>query len=143
MITGMYAALAALMIVALARKVISLRRQHKVALGDGGHQDLLAAIRAHANAVEYLPIGLLLLLLLELSQGPAWLIHLLGSLFIIGRLIHANGVSKAIIGRLIHANGVSKAIITRRIIGMQFTIWLLIIMAVLYLLAFVGIQLPG
>jgi len=129
MITGMYAALAALMIVALARKVISLRRQHKVALGDGGQQDLLAAIRAHANAVEYLPIGLLLLLLLELSQGPAWLIHLLGSLFIIGRLIHANGVSKAII--------------TRRIIGMQFTIWLLIIMAVLNMLAFVGIQLPG
>ena len=72
---------------------------------------------------------LLLLLLLELSQGPAWLIHLLGSLFIIGRLIHANGVSKAII--------------TRRIIGMQFTIWLLIIMAVLNVLAFVGIQLPG
>ena len=129
MITGMYAALAALMIVALARNVISLRRQHKVALGDGGHQDLLAALRAHANAVEYLPIGLLLLLLLELSQGPAWLIHLLGSLFIIGRLIHANGVSKAII--------------TRRIIGMQFTIWLLIIMAVLNVLAFVGIQLPG
>ena len=29
MITGMYAALAALMIVALARNVISLRRQHK------------------------------------------------------------------------------------------------------------------
>lgn len=129
MITGMYAALAALMIVALARNVIALRRQHKVALGDGGHQDLLAAIRAHANSVEYLPIGLLLLLLLELSQGPAWLIHILGSLFIIGRLIHANGVSKAII--------------TRRIIGMQFTIWLLIIMAVLNVLAFVGIQLPG
>ena len=129
MITGIYAALAALLIVALARNVISLRRQHKVALGDGGHQDLLAAIRAHANAVEYLPIGLLLLLLLELGQGPAWLVHLLGSLFIIGRLIHANGVSKAII--------------TRRIIGMQFTIWLMIIMAVLNLLAFAGIHLPG
>jgi len=129
MITGIYAALAALLIVALVRNVISLRRQHKVALGDGGHQDLLAAIRAHANAVEYLPIGLLLLLLLELGQGPAWLVHLLGSLFIIGRLIHANGVSKAII--------------TRRIIGMQFTIWLMIIMAVLNLLAFAGIHLPG
>ncbi|HAO26266.1 MULTISPECIES: MAPEG family protein [unclassified Methylophaga] len=129
MITGIYAALAALMVVTLARNVIGLRRQHKVALGDGGHQDLLAAIRAHANAIEYLPIGLLLLLLLELSQGPAWLIHSLGSLFIIGRMIHANGVRKAII--------------PRRIIGMQFTIWLLIIMAVLNLLAFVGIQLPG
>ena len=129
MITGIYAALAALLIVILALKVIGLRRQYKVALGDGGNQDLLAAIRAHANAVEYLPIGLLLLLLLELSQGPAWLIHLLGSLFIIGRLIHANGVSKAII--------------PRRIIGMQITIWLLIMMAILNLLAFAGIQLPG
>lgn len=129
MITGIYAALAALLIVALARNVIGLRRQYKVALGDGGHQDLLAAIRAHANAIEYLPIGLLLLLLLELSQSPAWLIHLLGSLYIIGRLIHANGVSKSII--------------TRRIIGMQFTIWLLIIMAVLNLFAFAGFQLPG
>lgn len=129
MITGIYAALAALLIVALARNVISLRREYKVPLGDGGHQDLLAAIRAHANAVEYLPMGLLLLLLLELSQSPAWLIHLLGSLFIIGRLIHANGVSKANI--------------SRRIIGMQFTIWLLIFMAVFNLLAFAGIQLPG
>lgn len=129
MITGIYVALAALLIVALARNVISLRRQYKVALGDGGHQDLLAAIRAHATAIEYLPIGLLLLLVLELSQSPAWLIHLLGSLFIIGRVIHAHGISKAI--------G------TQRIIGMQITIWLLIIMAVLNLLAFVGIQLPG
>lgn len=129
MITGIYAALAAFLIVALARNVIGLRRRHKVALGDGGNQDLLAAIRAHANAIEYLPIGLLLLLLLELSQSPVWLIHLLGSVFIIGRLIHANGVSKANI--------------SQRIIGMQLTIWLLIIMAVLNLLAFAGFQLPG
>lgn len=129
MITGIYAALAALLILTLARNVIGLRRKYKVALGDGGHEDLLAAIRAHANAIEYLPIGLLLLLIFELSQGPVWLIHLLGSLFIIGRLIHAHGVSKTVI--------------TRRIIGMQFTWWLLIIMAVLNLLAFVGVQLPG
>lgn len=124
-----YLAFAALLIVALSRNVIGLRRKYKVALGDGGHQELLAAIRAHANAVEYLPIGLLLLLLLELNQSPVWLIHLLGSLFIIGRLIHANGVNKAII--------------PRRKIGMQLTIWLLVTMAVLNLFAFVWFQLAG
>lgn len=129
MISGIYAALAALLIVGLARNVIRLRRQYKVALGDGGNGDLLAAIRAHANAVEYLPIGLLLLLIFELNQGPIWLLHLLGSLFIIGRLIHAYGVSKAII--------------SRRIIGMQMTLWLLIIMAVLNLFAFAGFQLAS
>lgn len=129
MITGLYAALAALLIVALSRNVIALRRQHKVALGDGGHTDLLAAIRAHANAIEYLPIGLLLLLLLELSQSPAWLLHLLGGLFIVGRLIHANGVSKANI--------------KHRILGMQLTLWLVIAMAILNVMAFAGITLPG
>lgn len=129
MISGIYAALAALLIVGLARNVIRLRRQYKVALGDGGNGDLLAAIRAHANAVEYLPIGLLLLLIFELNQGPIWLLHILGSLFIIGRLIHAYGVSKAII--------------SRRIIGMQMTLWLLIIMAVLNLFAFAGFQLAS
>ncbi|MCB2427271.1 MAPEG family protein [Methylophaga pinxianii] len=129
MISGIYAALAALLIVGLARNVIRLRRQYKVALGDGGNGDLLAAIRAHANAVEYLPIGLLLLLIFELNQGPIWLLHLLGSMFIIGRLIHAYGVSKAII--------------SRRIIGMQMTLWLLIIMAVLNLFAFAGFQLAS
>lgn len=129
MITGLYAAMAALLIVALARNVISLRRQHKVALGDGGHTDLLAAIRAHANAIEYLPIGLLLLLLLELSQGPHWLLHLIGSLFLIGRLIHANGVSKANI--------------KQRVLGMQLTLSLLVTMSILNLIAFAGITLPG
>lgn len=129
MMTGIYAALAALLVVGLARNVIRLRRQYQVALGDGGNEDLLAAIRAHANAVEYLPIGLLLLLIFELNRGPIWLLHILGSLFIIGRLIHAYGVSKAII--------------RYRIIGMQITIWLLIIMAVLNLFAFAVSQLAN
>lgn len=129
MMTGIYAALAALLVVGLARNVIRLRRQYQVALGDGGNEDLLAAIRAHANAVEYLPIGLLLLLIFELNRGPIWLLHILGGLFIIGRLIHAYGVSKAII--------------RYRIIGMQITIWLLIIMAVLNLFAFAVSQLAS
>lgn len=129
MVTGIYAALAALLVVGLARNVIRLRRQYQIALGDGRNEDLLAAIRAHANAVEYLPIGLLLLLIFELNRGPNWLLHILGGLFIIGRLIHAYGVSKAVI--------------RYRIIGMQITIWLLIIMAVLNLFAFAVSQLAS
>ena len=129
MMTGIYAALAALLVVGLARNVIRLRRQYQVALGDGGNEDLLAAIRAHANAVEYLPIGLLLLLIFELNRGPIWLLHILCGLFIVGRLIHAYGVSKAII--------------RYRILGMQITIWLLIIMAVLNLFAFAVSQLAN
>ena len=51
------------------------------------------AIRAHANAVEYLPIALLLLLILELDQTRAWLLNLFGIVLIVGRILHAIGLS--------------------------------------------------
>jgi uncharacterized membrane protein YecN with MAPEG domain len=67
--------------------------------------------------------------MLEISQSPIWLIHLLGVVFLTGRLIHANGVSKANI--------------KQRILGMQITLWILITLAILNFMAFAGITLPG
>ena len=73
MLSSLYAALAALLIVRLSLGVIKLRRAHKVRLGDGGVPELEAAIRAQGNAVEYLPISLILLLLLGryIKKSPA------------------------------------------------------------------------
>ena len=61
MITLLYAALCTLLVLALAGRVMAYRLTHKVGLGDGGHGDLQRRIRAHANAVEYLPLALLLM----------------------------------------------------------------------------------
>ncbi len=51
-----------------------------------------AAIRAHGNFAEYVPLTLLLMALCELAGvDPFWL-HLGGVLLLVGRILHAIGI---------------------------------------------------
>jgi uncharacterized protein len=93
LIAGFYVALGALLIVVLAARVIWLRNTRKVGIGSGGDADLARAIRVHANAVEYLPVALLLLTLLAYEQTRSWLLHLFGIVLIVARVLHAIGLS--------------------------------------------------
>ncbi len=93
-ITGLYAALAALLVIFLAARVIRHRLSSGVGVGDGGDSDLIRRVRVHANAVETLPIGLLLLLLVELNQTQPVVVHLFGIVLIVGRVLHAWGLSR-------------------------------------------------
>ncbi|HET9817647.1 MAG TPA: MAPEG family protein [Rhodanobacteraceae bacterium] len=95
LIAGFYVALGALLILALAARVMWLRNTRRVGLGSGGDADLGRAIRVHANAVEYLPIALLLLVLLAIEQTRPGLLHLFGIVLIVGRILHAVGLSSA------------------------------------------------
>ena len=92
-ITGLYAAIIALMVVILAVRVTLRRRAVQVGIGNGGDAILAQRIRVHANAVEYVPLALILLLILELNQTQPLLIHVFGCLLIAGRLVHAYGLS--------------------------------------------------
>ncbi|WP_395683554.1 MAPEG family protein [Dokdonella sp.] len=92
-ITGIYAALGTLLVLALALRVSAVRHGKRIHLGDGGDEGVLRRIRAHANAVENLPLALLLLLLLELNQSQPLLLHVCGCVLIAGRLLHALGMS--------------------------------------------------
>jgi uncharacterized membrane protein YecN with MAPEG domain len=78
-----------------AIKVIKLRRQHLIALGDGGNRELEVRIRIFGNHIEYAPIGMILLMALEWVQAPVWYLHLCGGTLITGRLLHATGLAKA------------------------------------------------
>lgn len=93
LIAGFYVALAALLVLALAVRVMLLRNSRGVGLGTGGDADLERAIRTHANAVEYLPIALLLLVLLAIEQTRPGLLHLFGIVLIVGRVLHVFGLS--------------------------------------------------
>lgn len=92
MVTGIYAAILAILIVWLSLQVIKLRRANRVRFGDGNVAELQAAIRAQGNATEYIPVSLLLLLLLELGGAHWSLIHLGGIILVAGRVIHARGL---------------------------------------------------
>lgn len=94
MIWPAYTALLGLVFVALSIRTLRLRRRLRVALGDGGNQLMLRAIRTHANFAEYVPLGLLLVAGTERTGAPAWLVHVTGIALLAGRLVHAFGVSK-------------------------------------------------
>lgn len=91
-ITALYAALLALLLVALAGHVVHIRIREKIALGDASNKAMLRAVRVHANAVENIPIALVLMLLLELNGGSAVALHAYGEVLFVARLMHAYGM---------------------------------------------------
>ncbi len=105
MITALYAALLTLLVLRLLINVTQKRRKHKVSLGEGGPRDiaLQRAIRAHSNAVENIPLFLILLGFLEYNGAPTILIHLFGIIFTSARFMHAQAIRK---GRKKHAHRV-------------------------------------
>ena len=124
-ITGLYAALSGLLIFLLASRVIARRWSARIGMGDGGDKDLAKRVRAHANAIETLPIGLILLLVLEWNQTQPWILHLSGIALILGRLLHAYGMSGS--------SGPSKG----RFVGMSLTLLAILGMSLLLLWQFV------
>ncbi len=95
-ITPFYAAFLGLGFVTLSILTLRLRRKFKIPLGDGGNKQLLRAIRVHSNFAEYVPFSVILIFMTELQNAPSFLVHLLGSCLLIGRLSHAWGVSQNI-----------------------------------------------
>jgi uncharacterized protein len=94
-ITGYYAALLALLLLALSIRVIQARLAGRVALGMGNDdRRLLRASRAQGNFVEYVPIILVMLLVLEMGGAAPWLLHLLGSMTLAGRIAHGLAISR-------------------------------------------------
>jgi len=91
-ITGLYLAFLALLYAVLGLQVSRLRRGNRVLFGDGDNRELRSAIRAHANFMEYVPIIVLMIALLEMSGTPAARIHWLMGLLLIARLLHPLGM---------------------------------------------------
>jgi uncharacterized membrane protein YecN with MAPEG domain len=87
-VTPLYAALLALWFMCLTLRVVNRRRSARVSLGDGADPALTRGIRAHANFAEYVPLALLLLAVLELSRFSIYVVHALGILLLVARLLH-------------------------------------------------------
>ncbi|RUM52376.1 MAG: glutathione metabolism protein [Marinomonas sp.] len=94
MITPIYAALLALLYVYLSARVIKLRMKYQVGIGDGQQTLLTRAIRVQGNFGEYVPFALLLVWMYETLSGGPIVVHVLGSALLVGRLLHAYGVSQ-------------------------------------------------
>ncbi len=92
MVTALYAAILAGIMIWLSVEVIKQRRKAQIKYADGGIDALQVARSAHGNSVDYIPITLILMALLEYNGANVWLIHLTGLAFVIGRIMHAKSI---------------------------------------------------
>ena len=92
-IVPVFSAFFAVLFVLLSINVITARRKHKVGIGTGRNKSVERAMRVHANFAEYVPFALLLIALLELNKSNSLLLMGLCSVLLVGRLVHAYGVS--------------------------------------------------
>ncbi len=111
LITPAYAAIFAFIFIALSVRTLRLRRQLRVAIGHGNEPKLERAARAHANFAEYVPISLLLIYFLEIQTGGGIWIHLFCIGLLLGRIVHAYGVSQVSEDYRYRATGMSLTLI--------------------------------
>ncbi len=94
MTTPLYAAIIGLVFVVLSVRTLLLRRRLGIAIGTGEDPELTRAMRVHSNFAEYVPLALILFYFLEVETDADLWIHVLCVSLIVGRLLHAYGVSQ-------------------------------------------------
>ena len=101
-IAALYIALNMILAPILMFRVGQVRMSKDINLGDGGDDLMYARIRAHGNFTENAPLALLGLIGLAMLQANPIALHIFGSAFFIGRILHAMGMAKTFSqGRLV------------------------------------------
>lgn len=107
-ITILYAGLLGFVALYLSILCGKERGRAGVSLGDGGDERLIVAMRRHANFVEFVPLSLILIALLELNGVAGIAIHCFGAALVFFRVAHAQGMQVGIArtpGRFVGAAG--------------------------------------
>ena len=78
--------------IALSINAAFTRRKSGLAVGEADNENLLRAVRAHGNFVEYTPMFLISLFLIDHVSKNCEYILVIGSGFILGRISHATSM---------------------------------------------------
>ena len=123
-VTALFSAILFFLYYYLAKNVIQIRRNNKIAIGFAKNKELEQAIAAHSNFNQYVPLGLIMMACMELNKIHFSIIFLVGISFTFGRIIHAKSFLKKTMD------------LKQRVQGMKFTIWTMVVMAVLNIVSF-------
>ena len=74
---------------ALSIHAAMTRRNSGIALGESNNEDLIRAVRAHGNFLEYTPLFLISFILLEILKVNNSYLIWIACFFILGRVFHA------------------------------------------------------
>lgn len=93
--SALWVGLHILLMLVLSALVTRQRQKHKIPFGDEGVPELAHAIRAFGNASEYVPIGMVGLIVLDVAGAAPLLVHVGGFILFVGRVTHAVGMSNS------------------------------------------------
>ena len=127
-VTSIIAALAALLYIALAMRVIGVRRSDKVSLGDAANKTLETRIRQHGNFNEYVSLALILMAIAELQNAPRLLLIVLGLAILGGRLAHVYGLENMhnAVGRKLRTYGMLSTFLSLVVLSLTLVLQTLI-----------------
>jgi len=107
-----------LIYIGLSINIIRLRRRFKIGIGSGENELLAKAIRVHGNFSEYVPLAVILLACYEINGASAIMVHAVGSILVLGRVLHSIGLNKTV--------GVSQ----QRVFGMLSTFLVILVLSI-------------
>lgn len=103
-VTSLLAGAAALFLVLLSFPVANHRRKTKLSAGDGGDEAFNRKVRAQANFIEYTPLAIVAIGLLEMNGFPQIYVCVFAATLAAARVLHAIGlIWNVIIGRMLGA----------------------------------------
>ncbi|PHS26004.1 MAG: hypothetical protein COA85_06405 [Robiginitomaculum sp.] len=88
---SLYLAFNLILLLVLGWRTAKARQATGIGLGHGDNEDMMRAMRIHANFAEYAPLTMVGLLALAAIGAPVLLIHVLGSVFTLARIGHGFG----------------------------------------------------
>lgn len=110
------AGLLGLLAAALTVNVGLMRGRKKINLGDGGDPGMLAAIRAHANLMEFAPLTLLMIYMASDFHGFST-VAALSIALLVARLLHAGGMLGFVpMGRMLGATATTAILVIASIL---------------------------
>jgi len=93
-VTLVTASILSLLCLLLAARVTSARWKHQVSVGDRGNDEVLLRVRSHGNFIEFVPLLLILLALLEATGANQTGLIAAAAVMIFVRVMHAVGMPR-------------------------------------------------
>ena len=126
-ITALYAGIMMIFALALSFRAGGFRGKTGISVGHGEpvNMDLAERVRIHQNFLEYVPMAIILMGILETNGGNATFLHVFGVVLIIARIAHAVGLKHDNMGhpgRVIGAGGT--ALIS--VVAALYTLWMVV-----------------
>jgi hypothetical protein len=124
-VTALYAGLLAIFALYLSFQAGSYRGKSGISIlhGEPVNWELAQRVRRQQNFLEYVPMILILMGLIEINGGSSMFLHIVGIALIVARIAHAIGLrhdNMAHIGRTIGAGGT--ALLT--LIAAGYALWI-------------------